>query len=393
MNEVSLGRSAPALLAHGIEVPRQLERLVAWVRAYDSHEALWALALVLLGFLAGRLLAKLCLRILRHAVSRTASKLDDALVAHLAAPLFWGLPVLVVRWLLPLVELPKETRATLSHSLLVALILCAGWLCARGLRIAEDYVISRYDISVADNLEARRVFTQVRALKNIAHFVVAVLTAGAALITFEGVRSLGAGLLASTGVLGVILGFAAQKSIATVISGIHIAVAQPVRVDDVVIVEGEWGRIEEITLTYVVVRIWDLRRLIVPVNYFLEKPFQNWTRGSSELLGTSPLHLDYSVPLDELRAEFKRILEASPHWDGKTSGLQVTDATDKTIVVRPLMSAKDAGAAWELRCEVREKLITFLQRRYPAALPRQRAELSSLGSAGDAPSELPAAIP
>jgi small-conductance mechanosensitive channel len=160
-----------------------------------------------------------------------------------------------------------------------------------------------------------------------------------------------------------------------VVSGIHIAIAQPVRVDDVVIVEGEWGRIEEITLTYVVVRIWDLRRLVVPINHFVEKPFQNWTRVSAEMLGTVELHLDYSVPLGELRAEFTRILEASEHWDGKVNSIQVTGASEKTMLVRPLMSAKDSGAAWDLRCEVREKLIEFVQTQYPQALPRYRAAL------------------
>jgi small-conductance mechanosensitive channel len=188
------------------------------------------------------------------------------------------------------------------------------------------------------------------------------------------------------------LGFAGQKSIATLISGIHIAIAQPVRVDDVVIVEGEWGRIEEITLTYVVVQIWDLRRLVVPVNYFLEKPFQNWTRVSSDLLGAAPLHVDYSVPLTELRAEFERIVEASAFWDGKLKTLQVTDATESTLLVRPLMSAKDASTAWDLRCEVREKLIQFLQQNHPHALPRRRTQI--IESAADpglpkAPPEAP----
>lgn len=356
-------------------VPKQLKGFLDWVSTYDSHEALWALGMVVLGFVAGRLLARGGLRLLGHAAQRTDWEFDDEAIKHLGSPLRWGLPLLLIRELLPLVSLPKDTRESVAHFLLVALVLCVGWFVARLLRLGEAYVVSRYDVDMTDNLKARSVLTQVRALKNIAHFVVALITVGAALLTFESVRSLGAGLLASTGVLGVILGFAAQKSIATVISGIHIAIAQPVRVDDVVIVEGEWGRIEEITLTYVVIRIWDLRRLVVPVNYFLEKPFQNWTRVSAELLGTAPLHVDYSVPLTELRAEFQRILGESPHWDGKVSGMQVTDATQDTMVVRPLMSAKDAGAAWELRCEVREKLISFLQQRYPDALPRRRANL------------------
>jgi len=356
-------------------MPRQLEALFDWARGFDLQEGAWAFGLFLTGFLAGRFLAGVSLRGMARAVARTEWKFDDALVRHLAAPLRWTLPLLLLRSFLPLVALPEATLAWMSHVLLVALILCVGWIAARFLRLGEDYLVHQYRIDKGDNLKARSVLTQVRVLKNIAHFLVGVITVAGALLTFEGVRSLGTGLLASTGVVGVILGFAGQRSIATLISGIHIAIAQPVRVDDVVIVEGEWGRIEEITLTYVVVQIWDLRRLIVPVNYFLEKPFQNWTRVSSDLLGAAPLHVDYSVPLPELRAEFERIVEASPFWDGKLKTLQVTDATESTLLVRPLMSAKDASTAWDLRCEVREKLIQFLQQNHPHALPRRRTQI------------------
>lgn len=354
-------------------MPKQLDDLLAWVRAYAIEEALWSIGIVVGGFLVGRLVGGLVLRAVAKGAVRTEWKFDDSLVQHMSAPFKWLFPLFLVRWLLPLVQMPKETRNSLAHLMLVLLVLGAGWAVLRLLSVLEDYVTGRYDLDAADNLKARSVYTQVRALRNIARFVVVVLTLGAVLITFSGVRALGAGLLASTGVLGVILGFAAQKSIATVVSGIHIAIAQPVRVDDVVIVEGEWGRIEEITLTYVVVRIWDLRRLVVPINYFVEKPFQNWTRVSAEMLGTVELHLDYSVPVGELRREFTRILEASPHWDGKVNNIQVTGASEKTMLVRPLMSAKDSGAAWELRCEVREKLIEFVQKNYPSALPQHRA--------------------
>jgi small-conductance mechanosensitive channel len=158
------------------------------------------------------------------------------------------------------------------------------------------------------------------------------------------------------------------------LAGVHIAISQPIRVDDVVIIEGEWGRIEEISLTYVVVRIWDLRRLVVPISHFIEKPFQNWTRVSAELLGAVNLYLDYSVPVEAIREELKRICESSPHWDGKVCGVQVTDLSERTMTVRPLVSAKESGALWELRCEVREKLVNFVKERYPSGLPRLRAE-------------------
>jgi small-conductance mechanosensitive channel len=189
------------------------------------------------------------------------------------------------------------------------------------------------------------------------------------------VRQFGTAIIASAGVAGIIVGFAAQKSIATLLAGFQIALTQPIRIDDVVIVENEWGRIEEITLTYVVVSIWDLRRLVLPITYFIEKPFQNWTRTSADILGTVFIHVDYSAPLDELRAELTRILEASPLWDRKVAVLQVTDAKERTLEVRALASARDASAAWDLRCEVREKLIAYLQKNHPGSLPRLRARM------------------
>lgn len=375
MSDTTTGLNSPILAASARELPRQLRALVEWVQSGDWGEAVWALALTVVGFLAGRIVAKLSVRALARAAARTEWKFDDAIAQNLSAPLRWTLPLLAVRALVPLFALSDATVAWISHALLVALILCVGWILARFLRLGEQYIAYQYRLDDEDVLKAKSVLTKVRVLKNIAHFGIALVTIGGALLTFEGVRSLGAGLLASTGVVGVILGVAGQKSIATLISGVHIAIAQPIRVDDVVVVEGEWGRIEEITLTYVVIRIWDLRRLVVPVNYFLEKPFQNWTRVSNALLGTAPIHVDYSVPLSELRAEFDRVVEASPLWDRQTKALQVTDATDSTLLVRPLMSAKDATDAWDLRCEVREKLIQFLQQKYPHALPRRRAEI------------------
>jgi small-conductance mechanosensitive channel len=197
---------------------------------------------------------------------------------------------------------------------------------------------------------------------------------------FEQVRGLGTSVLASAGVLGIVIGFAAQRTIANLFAGFQLALTQPIRIDDVVIVEGEWGRIEEITLTYVVVRIWDLRRLILPLSYFIERPFQNWTRREADILGTVFLYADYTIPVDALREELKRIAAQSPNWDGKVCGLQVTDATEQTIELRSLVSACDASKAWDLRCEVREKLIAFVQKNYPASLPKVRAELDAQGA-------------
>ena len=216
-------------------------------------------------------------------------------------------------------------------------------------------------------------------LKKIAVAVIALFAIASMLMVFQPVRQFGTAMIASAGVAGIVIGFAAQKSLATLLAGIQIAMTQPIRIDDVVIVEGEWGRIEEITLTYVVVCIWDLRRLVVPITYFIEKPFQNWTRTSAEILGTVFLQVDYDVPVDAVRQEFTRILEASPLWDRKVKVLQVTDAKDRTLELRALASSSDAGKSFDLRCEVREKLVAFIQTNYPDSLPRVRNVLERAG--------------
>ena len=248
--------------------------------------------------------------------------------------------------------------------------------------VAEDVIADRYDVDVSDNLKARAIHTQFAILRKISVVAIAVLASGLVLMNFEGFRELGTGILASAGVAGLVVGFAAQKTLGNLLAGIQIAITQPVRIDDVVIVEGEWGRIEEITLTYVVVRIWDLRRLVLPIAYFIEKPFQNWTRVSADILGTVFLYVDYTVPVDAIRAELERVVQGSTDWDGQVCGVQVTDTSPQGIEVRALVSATDASKAWNLRCEVREKLVSFLQREYPGALPKLRGELKE----GDRPS-------
>ncbi len=196
-------------------------------------------------------------------------------------------------------------------------------------------------------------------------------------MNFENFRHIGTSLLASAGVAGLIIGFAAQRTIANVLAGFQIALSQPIRIDDVVIVENEWGRIEEITLTYVVVAIWDMRRLVLPISYFIEQPFQNWTRTSADILGTVFLYVDYTIPINEIRKELGRILQQSEYWDGKVWRLHTTEAKEQTVEIRALMSAPDSGAAWELRCEVREKLIEFVQKNYPDGLPKFRTEIQN----------------
>lgn len=364
-------------------------RFTTWVEslhATPSAAAVWSLAVVVVAASFGLLVATLALRGFARWTARTDTALDDYAVEQLRSPLRWAAVLastFLARRLLPLEE---QTFSVVRHGAVIAAILIVGWATTRGTRVLQHFLERSFDVEQADNLMARAAHTQVRAFGNIARFAVWLLAVAFVLMTFESVRRIGLSLLASAGLAGVVLGFAAQKSIATVFAGIQIALTQPIRIDDVVIVEGEWGRIEEIRLTYVVVRIWDLRRLVVPITYFIEHPFQNWTRTSADILGVVTIHVDYSLPVDEVRAEFRRILEASPLWDGKVCSLQVTEAYERTMLIRPLCSAKNSSAAWDLRCEVREKLIAFIRERYPECLPRMRGELEE-GPRRSAPRE------
>jgi small-conductance mechanosensitive channel len=350
-----------------------------WLRQLDglspSEAALASLGVVLLTVACGLILYALLFRLLQRLAGRTESFLDDVLVQHWRGPARVFLPLLLLLLIAPTLRLPPEPLELFRHLLGLGFIASVAWLLAGSTLALRDIVLSRYDVQAADNLKARVVQTQLNVLVKIVLVIIALVAVASMLMTFERIRQVGVSLLASAGLVGVIAGFAAQRSLGTLFAGIQIAITQPIRLDDVVIVEGEWGRIEEITLTYVVVRIWDLRRLIVPITYFLEKPFQNWTRVSADILGTVFLYTDYSVPVDEVRAELERILAASPLWDGKVSGLQVTNATERVLELRALMGARDSSAAWDLRCEVREKLVDFVRRRFPEALPRLRAEL------------------
>jgi small-conductance mechanosensitive channel len=264
---------------------------------------------------------------------------------------------------------------TLSHLITLALIGAVTWLGARLAAAIGDAVALRYPADAADNLQARSIQTQTRVLTRALAALIMLFGAAAALATFPGARALGAGILASAGVAGLVVGFAAKPVLANLLAGLQIAFTQPIRLDDVVIVEGEWGRIEEIGSAFVVVAIWDQRRLVVPLQHFIEKPFQNWTRASSELLGTAFLWVDYRMPLEPLRAEMRRVCEAAPQWDGRVCLIQVTEAGERSMQLRALVSAADAGKAWDLRCHVRERLIEYIGREWPMYLPRLRAEL------------------
>jgi small-conductance mechanosensitive channel len=336
---------------------------------------LWAAAglsgAVLLALLAHYLLFLVMKRLAR----RTESVVDDSLVRYGEGPTRWIFPLLAIELTLPLLPLRPEIVGYLQHGLGLGLIASVAWVVVLLADVAADAILAKHEIDVADNLAARRIRTQTQVLRRIFVVVVVVTTLGIMLMTFPAIRTLGTSLLASAGLAGLVLGMAMRPTLASVIAGVQIALTQPIRIDDVVIVEGEWGWIEEIRTTYVVIRIWDLRRLVVPLSDFIEKPFQNWTRVTADLLGTVFLYVDYTVSVEEIRQEFHRILEASGMWDGKTWGVQVTNASEHTLELRALMSAPNGPQAWDLRCHVREKLVQFLQEHHPESLPRTRAEV------------------
>jgi small-conductance mechanosensitive channel len=337
----------------------------------------WALSLVVLtlmvvvGLIAHAVVFAIAVRIAR----RTPRPLDELFVTHSRSPARLLFPLLFIILAWNAIPPAPEIAFTGERVLGALFIIGIAWLLVKMLAVFSDWVALRYPVDIADNLAARRIRTQANIFRRIAVTIVAAIAGALILMKIPGAENVGASLLASAGIAGLIVGAAARPALSNLIAGLQIALTQPIRLDDVVIVEGEWGRIEEITNTYIVVRIWDLRRLVVPLSYFIEKPFQNWTRQTSDLLGTVYLNVDYTVPLDELRAELQRILKASERWDGKVWVLQVVEATERTIQLRALMSAPDASTAWDLRCEVREGLIAFIRERFPDSLPRTRAEI------------------
>ena len=270
------------------------------------------------------------------------------------------------------VRMPEMAQEYLRGITRAGLLFSVAAILLKMADVTTNAYLRRLRLAKADNLRERKIATKIKYVEKIFDVLVVFIAIGLFLMGFDGFRRVGNSLLASAGLASLILGFAAQKSLGTLIAGLQVAFTQPIRIGDAVLVENEWGEIEEINLTYVVVRIWDLRRLVVPISYFLEKPFQNWTRTSADLVGSVLLPFDYSVPIEALRAELGRCLRASPLWDGKVNSLQVVDASDRAITVRALVSARNSGQTFELRCEVREKLLCFVREFHPEALPRAR---------------------
>jgi small-conductance mechanosensitive channel len=318
----------------------------------------WAAGALLVGWLTGLVIGRV--------VTRTNNRLLGLLHRRCHRPLV----LLLLLWALhTAIPAAGPVTSALRHAMLLALIAAAAWLVVRLVYVVEDVAFQWLGAHVAADPRRRRARTQIDLLRRLTAVIVMVLAVGTALMTFPSLRALGTSVLASAGVAGAVVGLASQTTLRNVVAGIELAMSDRLRVDDVVVVEGEWGWVEELTLTHVVVRLWDERRLMLPTAYFITTPFQNWTRHESRLLGSVVLHLDHRAPVPELRAEARRIIEQSPLWDRRDWVLQVIDSTPWSMVVRTLASAADAPSSWDLRCEIRERLIAFLRDEHPDAFP------------------------
>jgi small-conductance mechanosensitive channel len=326
------------------------------------------LAAMVAGFAVLHVLRLVLRRAARHSPAAAAISLHARRPAHVA--------VVLAATHLTINNLPDaDWHQSARHALYLADIAVLAWGAIAALMIIMDLALPRYRTDVRDNRHARRIHTQASVIRRIGIAGFAVVAVGAMLLTFPAFRAAGASVLASAGIAGVIAGLAAQSLLSNVIAGMQIVFSEALHLDDVVVVEGEWGRIEEITLTYVVVRIWDDRRLVLPTSYFLTTPFENWTRTEAAVIGTVELDLDWSVPVEALRGELEVALKENERWDGRTCTLQVTAATGSFVRIRALVSAADAPTLWDLRCDVRERLVDWLRAEYPGALPRVRAEI------------------
>ncbi|MBE9606673.1 mechanosensitive ion channel family protein [Acetobacteraceae bacterium H6797] len=339
----------------------------------------WLLTLAIFGLAVG--VAVFASRVILRVLTRLVEERDlfwRSLVQRTGTLIRLGLIIFCLGFAVTVAPTTPEQTAIMRHLLLVCFIALIGLMARTVLNIWTTIHLRRFRLDSEDNLLARKYTTQSNILRRIASFLILTITVAAALMTFDEVRQYGVSLLASAGAAGIVVGLALQPLLKNLVAGIQLALTQPIRLEDAVIVEGEWGNIEEITSTYVVVRLWDWRRMVLPLSYFIENPFQNWTREGANLIGTAFLYVDYTAPVDAMRARLGEIARASPLWDGKVVNMQVTDLKTNTMEIRMLVSASNAGRTFDLRCEVREKMIAFLQKDYPHALPRGRSELTGI---------------
>ncbi len=304
-------------------------------------------------------------RFFKKKISWKPGKIDDFIFELFKIPVLWLLYWILLKIFthIFLSDLPFFTLLLHIDSLLI--IFSIAWVLVQFVKAGAYYLQGKQDLGARDNLDARSRLTQIKVFKAILNSVIVILAIAIGLLTFDKVRAIGISLLTSAGIIGIIVGFAAQKSIGMILAGIQLAITQPIRLDDVVIVEGEWGRIEEISLTFIVVRIWDERRLVLPVTWFLEKPFQNWTRSNAEITGTVFLYVDYSFPVESIRKVLPGMLLNNPDWDGRKWNVQVTKTTEQYKEIRVLLTSEDASKNWDLRADIREKLIDYINTDYP----------------------------
>lgn len=287
----------------------------------------------------------------------------------------------LVNFMTPFLGLPKELSYFFSKATSILIICVISYLIMKLITVAEQLLMNRYSHNPSGDLMARKVFTQTLILKRVSTGIVLILTAGAILMLFDNVRALGASVLTTAGIFGLVLTFAAQRSLGNIFSGLEIALAQPIKIGDSVVIENEFGVVEEINFRSVVIKLWDWRRLVVPTSYFLEKPFQNWSREqNNNLIGTVNLYADFTLSVENLRIQLQHILEKSPLWDKKVANIQVSDMQEKVMELRILASARSPADAWDLRCEVREKLIAYIAQNHPNALPLTRSRTESAKS-------------
>lgn len=329
----------------------------------------WPISIALL---IGLVVQRSLLALSRRADAHAATRMRARIVKVIATPAAVALPLFFLSIAVRTAPLPDLWTARIQHALGIGGLLCLTWLAVRVVGSVEQRILREHPVDVADNLVARRVQTQTRVLSRITQGAIILAGVSIALMTFPAIRQIGTTLLASAGIIGLVAGIAAKPVFGNLIAGLQIALTQPIRLDDVVIVQGEWGRVEEIDSTYVVVRIWDERRLVVPLQWFIENPFENWTRTTSQLLGTAFLWLDYRTPMAEVREALQRICQSDERWDGRVCVAQVTDADQSTLQVRLLVSSRNSGDLFDLRCAVRERMIEFLNAHHPYALPRLR---------------------
>lgn len=325
-------------------------------------------AVLLIFFFTYRALFK----VLKKRVLETPGQLDDFILDLFKFPVLWFFYWVTIKIFTHIFLSGSGIFPMLLHINSLLLIFVVAWIAVQMVKAGAYYLQSKLDVTTSDNLMARKSLTQVKVFKGITNALIVVVSLACALLTFDQARNVGISILTSAGIVGIIVGFAAQKTISLILAGIQIAITQPIRLDDVVVVEGEWGKVEEISLTFVVVKIWDERRLVLPVTWFFEKPFQNWTRNSSEIIGSVMFYADYRFPVQTVREFVPLLLEGNPLWDGRVCSVQVTDMTERHQEIRVLVSSSDSSKNWDLRTEIREKTINYMAINHPEGFVKTR---------------------